>query len=96
MKHIILPIIPLLLFISCNDELGIPDTGRKIVINGLITTDSLLNVSIGKSAYITDSNAVFRMETTNISAERPEHEQPIPGIFSISTAEKRASAIFRT
>ena len=34
----------------------IPDTGRKIVINGFITNDSLLSVGISRSAYINDNN----------------------------------------
>jgi hypothetical protein len=42
----------LFLFSSCQKEnVKIPDTGRKLVINGLITTDSLINVRILKSYY---------------------------------------------
>jgi hypothetical protein len=38
---------------TCERKLDqIPDTGRKIVINGLTTTDSVLNVHVGRSAYI--------------------------------------------
>jgi len=37
--------------------MNIPDSGRNIVINGLITTDTLLNVRLSKSAYVTDLNA---------------------------------------
>lgn len=45
----------IILITSCKEEFDdIPDIGRKIVINGLITTDSLLNVRIGKSTYIND------------------------------------------
>ena len=34
-----------LLLASCqNEEIKVPDTGRKIVINGIITTDSLINL----------------------------------------------------
>jgi|ERR1035437_1103629 hypothetical protein len=44
-----------ILITSCKQELNdIPDTGRKIVINGIITTDSLLNIRISKSLYIND------------------------------------------
>ena len=45
----------LILIASCKQDLNdILDTGQKIVINGLITTDSLLNVFISKSMYIND------------------------------------------
>jgi len=43
---------------GCRDMLEIPDTGRKIVINSLITNDSLLSVRIGYSAYILDSSTL--------------------------------------
>jgi hypothetical protein len=43
--------------ISCRkEEVKVPDTGRKIVINGLVTNDSLFNINISRSSYITDSN----------------------------------------
>ncbi|TAL75074.1 MAG: DUF4249 family protein, partial [Bacteroidetes bacterium] len=55
MKHYILSGFFLILFTACQKEnINIPNTGRRIVINGLITTDSVLNVRISKSAYITD------------------------------------------
>jgi hypothetical protein len=48
----------LILLTACQDDkLDIPDTGRKITINGLITTDKLLNVRISKSAYLTDESS---------------------------------------
>ena len=48
----------LILLTACQDyKLDIPDTGRKITINGLITTDRLLNVRISKSAYLTYENS---------------------------------------
>ncbi|MCE5345392.1 MAG: DUF4249 domain-containing protein [Bacteroidales bacterium] len=66
MKYSILFTIFLILFTSCQDDLEIPDTGRKIVINGLITTDSLLNVDISRSAYITNVREyVFRSDLDN-------------------------------
>jgi hypothetical protein len=41
---------------SCEHELiVIPDTGRRLVINGLVSTDSVLNVHIGRSAYTNDN-----------------------------------------
>jgi hypothetical protein len=52
MKLTILIIIVVLVNISCQKKLDVPDTGRKIVINGLITTDSLLNVQISRSFYL--------------------------------------------
>jgi len=49
------PIILILFLLSCSDQYNdIPDIGRKIVLNGLITTDSLINVHITRSAYIND------------------------------------------
>jgi hypothetical protein len=63
MKSIIFIIIIVFVNISCQNKLEVPDTGRKIVINGLITTDSLLNVQIGKSFYLNyntgDSSNLF-------------------------------------
>ena len=57
MKLFILSIILVFLLISCEKgNLIIPDIGRKIVINSLITTDSVLNVRISKSAFITDKS----------------------------------------
>jgi hypothetical protein len=48
----------LVLFTSCiKDNIKISDTGRKITINGLLTTDSLLNVRISRSTYLTDKSA---------------------------------------
>jgi hypothetical protein len=53
MKHLILISFSLILFTSCTkDTIKISDTGRKITINGLITTDSLLTIRIGKSSYL--------------------------------------------
>lgn len=55
MKHPILCFLSLFLFCACQKEnVEIPDTGRKVVINGLITTDSLINVRISNSYYFTD------------------------------------------
>jgi hypothetical protein len=47
----------ILIFSACNKvDPEITDFGRRIVINGLITTDNLLNVRISKSAHISDIN----------------------------------------
>ena len=44
------------LFSCQDDKIEMPDTGRKIVINGLLTSDSLFSVLITKSAYVIDTN----------------------------------------
>jgi len=36
------------------EEMDIPDTGRKIVINGFLSSDSLMKVKISKSMYISE------------------------------------------
>lgn len=52
-KNSLLLLLGLLLFVACNDEkIDIPDTGRKLVINGLISTDDMVNVSISKSVSL--------------------------------------------
>jgi hypothetical protein len=54
------------LLTACQHEnLDIPDTGRKIVINGLITTDNLLNVRIGQSAYYNKNTDVWQTDLDN-------------------------------
>lgn len=56
MKNLRFVFILSIMYVSCQKvELSIPDTGRKLVINGLISTDSLLNVNISESLYIFDS-----------------------------------------
>ncbi len=55
MKYFIVYTLCLILFTACTKEkIEVPDTGRKIVINGLITTDSLFNVSLTQSGILTD------------------------------------------
>jgi hypothetical protein len=55
MKRLFFYLVFLLLICSCQKEIVfIPNTGRKLVINGLITTDSLINVRISKSYYFKD------------------------------------------
>lgn len=54
MKYLSLYFAFLLAISACQKEnVEIPDTGRKIVINSLITTDSLLNVRLSESEYYT-------------------------------------------
>ena len=55
MKYFVLFGVLTFLITACFKEtLEIPDTGRRIVIDGLLTSDSLFNVRISKSAFITD------------------------------------------
>jgi len=55
MRYSLLCSFSLLFFFACQKEnVEVPDTGRKIVINALITTDSLLNARISNSSYIKD------------------------------------------
>ena len=61
----------LILITSCQkDSLKFSDIGRKIVINGLITTDTMLNVRIGKSAYINDLSGDTYESLLNIKGAR--------------------------
>jgi hypothetical protein len=46
--------------------MDIPDIGRKIVINGLIATDNLLNVKITKSSYINDISGNAYQSSTDL------------------------------
>ena len=49
----------LLLQTACQPEqISLPDTGRKIVLNGLINSDSLIRVSVNKSIYVSDYGLV--------------------------------------
>jgi hypothetical protein len=52
MKYSLSTILLLLTFSGCRDLMQIPDAGRKIVVSGFITNDSLLSVRIGTSSYI--------------------------------------------
>lgn len=55
MKYFVLPGLFLILLTTCMKENpDIPDTGRKIAINGLITTDTFLNVFVSRSSYLLD------------------------------------------
>lgn len=53
MGKIIVNLLIILTFLSCQPEkIDIPDTGRKIVINSLVVSDSLMGANITTSAYI--------------------------------------------
>jgi hypothetical protein len=55
MKNFLILIFFLACLIGCQKlKMDIPDTGRKIAINGMISTDELLNLRVTKSSYITD------------------------------------------
>jgi len=59
MKHLVLLTIFLITFSSCiKDNIKIPDTGRKIVINGLLTTDTIINSLITRSNYLLDKDGI--------------------------------------
>jgi hypothetical protein len=60
MKQLLLYPIFLILICACIKlNVEIPDTGRKLVINGLITTDSLINVRISRSEYFTSGMLLY-------------------------------------
>jgi hypothetical protein len=66
MKYFVLFFLFLIQLTACKkDKLDIPDTGRKLVINGLITTDSLLNIRLDKSAYYNEIAYVQMSELDN-------------------------------
>jgi hypothetical protein len=66
MKYLFLFILFLAMIPACKqDNLVLPDTGRKIVINGFISSDSLLNVRISRSAYISETGPAA---DTNLSS----------------------------
>ena len=55
MKNYVFMILFFYLLSACSrDNISIPDTGRKIVINGLITTDTIINSLITRSNYLLD------------------------------------------
>jgi len=54
MRNYVLMISLFLLSACTRDNIIIPDTGRKIVINGLITTDTIINTLITRSNYLLD------------------------------------------
>ena len=56
----------LLLQTACQPEqISLPDTGRKIVLNGLINSDSLIRVSVSKSIYVSDSDGFAGKDLDN-------------------------------
>jgi hypothetical protein len=55
-KFCIILLLPIL--VCCQDSFELPDVGRKIVINGLITNDSLFNVRIGTSTHLLNNDEV--------------------------------------
>ena len=66
-KFIVLFIYIFINVTACERELNqIPDDGRKIVINGLITTDSVLNVHVGRSEYINGDYPYVDLDSVNV------------------------------
>lgn len=85
LKYFVLLLLLLMHFTACqNDKLDIPDTGRKIVVNGLITTDSLLNLSISKSAYYNDPAFVENMYLKNAKAYFYQNTSCIDSLHFVS------------
>jgi len=92
MKYIMLIVQCLILFAACQQEqIELPDTGRKIVINGLISTDSLLSVFVNKSVYISEydfpmgkdlENAKVYIYQNNICIDSLSHNWRPWDIFS--------------
>lgn len=69
---VLLPILIFLLHACTQEKMNIPDTGRKIVINGFLSSDSLLKVKISKSMYISDEgmyadSAFYSLKNANVS-----------------------------
>lgn len=64
----------------------IPDTGRKIVINGLITTDSLLNVQICKSFSLNEisGNGISLFDLDSVDVQFYENNTPIDSLYHVS------------
>ncbi len=70
------------LYTACQPEnISMPDMGRKIVINGLMTTDSLLSVFVNKSAYVSDTDNVFRTDLNNAKAYIYENNICIDSLY---------------
>lgn len=84
MKYILLIVQCLILLTACQQEkIELPDTGRKIVIIGLISTDSLLSVFVNKSVYISEydfpigkdlENAKVYIYQNNICVDSLSHD----------------------
>ncbi len=71
----------LLFLVSCQkEEIKVPDTGRKIVINGIITTDSLINLNLSRSLYITDPDLVEESLLNNAQAHVYENNALIDSL----------------
>jgi hypothetical protein len=71
----------ILFLASCQkEEIKVPDTGRKIVINGIITTDSLINLNLSRSLYITDPGLVEESLLNNAQARVYENNALIDSL----------------
>lgn len=69
MRSVVIVTFYIIFLVACKHEkMDIPDTGRKIVINGLITTDSLLNLRISKSVYFNEFASNDYLDLNNANA----------------------------
>lgn len=91
MKYFALAIMLLIEFTACQkNKLNIPDTGRKIVVNGLITTDSLLNLKLSKSAYYNDLSWLELLDLDNAGVYFYQNNSSIDSLhFSHKPDENR-------
>jgi hypothetical protein len=57
----------IILLTNCKEEnIFVPDTGRKIVINGLLTTNSYLNISLSRSSFVNDISESAVISSTDL------------------------------
>ncbi len=73
MKFVILFSLLFIVAPACvQEEMVIPDTGRKLVINGFLSSDSLLKVTIGRSMFISEEgpyadSAFYSLKNASVS-----------------------------
>ena len=84
MKPEILYVLLLLSILSCQKEFEVPDTGRKLVINGLITTNNTLGISITKSLYISDSTMLGTDTISNAQVYLYENSNFVDSLINVS------------
>ena len=85
MRTLLLYTLIILISLSCKKENpSFPDTGRKIVVNCLLSTDSLIGVNICGSLYIKDtSNFVKYNFIDNAKVEIFENENYLDSLIYI-------------
>jgi len=83
-NQLFLIILVFILLPACQkDNPKVSDTGRKIVINGLITTDSLLNVFINKSTSISSYDYVYNDDLESAEAYIYENNNKIDSLHHL-------------